>query len=184
MSDEIIDPTRSRSRAGASEPDAPRPELLHGLRVGLLENTKRNAATVLDAVGSVLAERHGIGDLVRRTKKEFAMPMHDDLVDELRRECDVIVMGVGDCGSCSAAAVADGIRLEQAGVPTAVICTDAFESTSRAMAELKGDAGYPFILTDHPVANLTEEQIVSRADVLADQVTERLLLRRAAGEVA
>lgn len=184
MTGGIIDPTRSRRTLAAAGTDAPRPDRLRGLRVGLLENGKRNAAAVLDAVGRVLAERHDAGSLVRRTKTQFAMPLPDDLVADLSRDCDVVVIGVGDCGSCSASAVADGIRLEGIGLPTAVVCTDAFESTSRAMAELRGDTTHPFLLTEHPIANLSDGQIAERAGVLAEQVAERLLLRRAAGDVA
>ncbi|MFC7404704.1 UGSC family (seleno)protein [Georgenia alba] len=183
MTGGIIDPTR-RSTVTATRSDAPRPESLAGLRVGLLENGKRNAAQILDAVGRVLAERHGTGPMVPKLKRQFAMPLPEELVEELVQECDVVVIGVGDCGSCSASAVADGIRLEQAGVPAAVVCTDAFEATSRAMAELKGDERYPFILTEHPVANLTHERIEDRAGQLAERVAERLLVRRPASEVA
>lgn len=171
----IIDPTAGSSRpAQDAARRATRPRALTGLRVGLLENTKRNAAAVLDAVGAVLEERHGAASLVRRTKQQFALPLSGELLDELARECDVVVVGVGDCGSCSAAAVADGIALERAGIPTAVICSDAFDGTSRAMAELKGDPGYPYLLTPHPVANLGSAEVVARGRGLVDDVVARL----------
>jgi len=172
----IIDPTARRAQAVAVVPtDAPRPQTLDGLRVGLLGNTKRNADVILDAVGDALAERFQIADLVRLTKTQFAMPLPDELVEELVRECDVVVIGVGDCGSCSASAVADGITMEIAGVPAAVICTEAFETTSRAMAGLKNAPAYPFLLTPHPIANLSRDQIAERAGVIADGVVSRLL---------
>lgn len=175
----IIDPTRSRvsnSTDSTTEVpmESPRVASLAGLRVGLLENTKRNAAEILDAVGALLETQEGAGALVRRTKKQFAMPLPDDMLEELRRECDVVVVGVGDCGSCSAAAVADGIALERAGIPTAVICTEAFVATSTAMAALKGRADYPFLVTEHPVANLAVDGIAARAGVLVSEVVSRL----------
>ncbi|GAA4415751.1 UGSC family (seleno)protein [Georgenia halophila] len=180
MAGGIIDPTGgSRESVTTARSDAPRPDSLDGLRVGLLENGKRNAAQILDAVGEVLVREHGAGVLVRRLKKQFAMPLPDELLEDLVNECDVVVLGVGDCGSCSASAVADGIALETAGTPSAVICTEAFEATSTAMAELKGDPGYPFLLTGHPVANLTDEQIVERARELAGRVADRLAGARA-----
>lgn len=175
----IIDPTRSRVTSSTDNTtgvpmESPRVASLAGLRVGLLENTKRNAAEILDAVGALLASQQGAGTLVRLTKKQFAMPLPDDMLEELRRECDVVVVGVGDCGSCSAAAVADGIALERAGIPTAVICTEAFVATSTAMAALKGRADYPFLVTEHPVANLGADGIDARADVLVTEVVSRL----------
>jgi len=172
----IIDPTVRRAQRAAIVPtDAPRPESLDGLRVALLGNTKRNADVILDAVGAELSERFRLAGLVRLTKTQFAMPLPDELVEELVREADVVVIGVGDCGSCSASAVADGITLEIAGLPAAVICTEAFETTSRAMAGLKNASEYPFLLTEHPIANLSESQIAERAGGLADGVVSRIL---------
>lgn len=172
----VIDPTVRRVQGAAVVPaEAPRPVSLSGLRVALLGNTKRNADVILDAVGEALAERFALADTVRLTKTQFAMPLPDELIEELVRECDVVVIGVGDCGSCSASAVADGITMEIAGVPAAVICTEAFETTSRAMAGLKNAPDYPFILTEHPIANLSREQIAERAGALADEVVSRLV---------
>nr|WP_274636181.1 UGSC family (seleno)protein [Microbacterium bovistercoris] len=180
----IIDPTVSTARVvpTPSPRRAPRQPSLHGLRVGLLENTKRNAAALLGDLGEILADRHGAGRLVARTKRPFALPLSDELLHELTAECDVVVIGVGDCGSCSAAAIADGVALEQAGIPTAVICTDAFATTAQAMADLKGDGGFPYLLTAHPVANLSADELGVRAHELADAVAARMT--DAAGPVA
>ena len=70
-----------------------------------------------------------------RTKVNFAAPAPDDLVKEMTTGCDVIITGIGDCGSCSASAVADGIAFEAAAC-AAAICSDAFAVTADAMAEL------------------------------------------------
>lgn len=184
----ILDPTISRSStstttrgadtdagpaAGVAPTGPPRVTTLEGLRVGLLENTKRHAAELLEAMGEHLAGQRPL-QVVHRTKENFAMPLTEDLVEELLRECDVVVIGVGDCGSCSAAAVADGIALEARGLPTAVVCTEAFDVTSRAMARLKGQAEFPYLLMPHPIANLTPEGIVERGRDLAARVTVHL----------
>ena len=65
----------------------------------------------------------------------------EEILDGLRAGCDIVVVGVGDCGSCSASAVADGIILEQPAIPAAVICTDAFMASADAMARVFGLAG-------------------------------------------
>lgn len=177
MTTAIIDPTAGLRDAAVSPPaEAARPDGFPGLRIGLLENTKHNADRILKALGEELAQRHDVGALVHRTKPVFAMPLPEDLVEELIRECDVVVIGVGDCGSCSASAVADGIALERVGIPTAVICTDAFVAPSQAMADLKGAPEYPFVLTAHPIANLSDTQIADRGRELAEQVEARLVL--------
>lgn len=174
MGTKIIDPTQGARRVGGLRAtQLSRAASLSGLRVGLLENKKRNAADILDAVGASLESMEDI-TLVRFTKHDFAMPLPDSLVKEIEQACDVVVIGVGDCGSCSASAVADGINLEARGITSAVICTDAFLATSQAMAKLQGQPDFPFLVTEHPVANLTGDQIVGRAGELAARVQDRL----------
>ena len=95
MPDAILDPTgRSARRAAATL--APRPADLRGLSVGLLENRKHNAGLFLQEVGRLLVERHGAAGVVLRGKASIVLPAADEIMDELARECDVVVAGVGD----------------------------------------------------------------------------------------
>ncbi len=167
----ILDPTGTTMTAAKPAPRARRRASLRGATVGLLVNTKQNAAPFLDEVGRLLSERYGVTSVVARTKVNFAQPAPDELVKEMTTACDVIITGIGDCGSCSASAVADGIAFEAAGLPAAAICSDAFGVTADAMAELRGAPGYPYATTPHPVAVLTPDQVKERAaQVLADVV--------------
>jgi hypothetical protein len=169
----ILDPTGATTTAAKPRPPrARRRQNLTGATVGLLVNTKQNAAPFLDEVGRLLIEQHGARAAVARTKVNFAAPAPEDLVKEMAASCDVIITGIGDCGSCSASAVADGIVFEAAGLPTAAICSDAFKVTADAMADLRGAPGYRYATTPHPVAVLTPDQVKQRAaQVLGDVVT-------------
>jgi hypothetical protein len=165
----ILDPTgggRPAAAAAAGLEPADRPADLRGATIGLLENTKHNAALLLDEIGALLVSQHGADRVVRRTKTVFALPVPDELRDELAASCDVVVVGVGDCGSCSASAIADGIVFEQSSVPAVVICSDAFTVTSDAMADLRGAPGYRYLTTPHPVASLDAVSIRKRATEL------------------
>jgi hypothetical protein len=159
----MIDPTAgpaSRTRAtvlAARKPD------LRGSRVGLLANVKRNAEQFLDEVGALMEREHGAAGLVRRKKQSITDPVPPDILADLVAECDIVVVGVGDCGSCSASAVADGLALEAAGIPAAVVCTDAFGVTADAMASLQGSPGYRYVRTPHPVAPLEAAELRQRA---------------------
>jgi len=168
----ILDPTGTIAPAAArTATRARRRKNLRGATVGLLVNTKQNAAPFLGEVGRLLAERYGATGTMARTKVNFAAPAPEDLVKEMAAGCDVIITGIGDCGSCSASAVADGIAFEAAGLPAAAICSDAFRVTADAMAELRGAPGYPYATTPHPVAVLTPDQVKERAaQVLEDVV--------------
>ncbi len=66
----------------------------------------------------------------------------------------------------------DGLKLEQAGIPTASIVTTPFIGTGQAMATSWGVKAYPFLVTSHPIANLTEDELNAQADELATQVID------------
>ena len=68
----------------------------------------------------------------------------------------------------------DAILLEQQGVPAVAIVTEPFVATARAMAESWGMAGYRFVTTPHPIANLTAAELDARADALVEPVLELL----------
>jgi hypothetical protein len=170
----ILDPTGTTATRTTRPPRAPRRRDLRGATVGLLVNTKQNAAPFLDEVGRLLVAEHGAVGTMARTKVNFAAPAPDDLVKEMTTDCDVIITGIGDCGSCSASAVADGIAFEAAGLPAAAICSDAFRVTADAMADLRGVPGYRYATTPHPVAVLTPDQVKQRAAQVLDDVMNLL----------
>jgi len=53
--------------------------------------------------------------------------------------------------------VLDGIVMEKLGVPTAVICTEPFTSSGKAMAVAHGFPDYPFAIIPHPINATTHE---------------------------
>ncbi|GLY65584.1 UGSC family (seleno)protein [Amycolatopsis taiwanensis] len=179
MFEAMIDPTAHLGTTTGSSARAPRPADLRGLTVGLLANTKKNAETFLEAVGEALISEHGVANLVRRKKLNIAQPAPAEMAEELVSSCDVVVVGVGDCGSCSASAVADGLVFEAAGVPAVVICSDAFKATADAMASLKGSPGYPYVQTRHPVAPLNGDEIRDRASAALPELVAILTDRPA-----
>lgn len=162
MPSRILDPT-GRTAVAKSATMAARRADLRGTTIGLLENTKQNAALFLEELGRLLVEKHGAQGVVLRTKKSFAMPVPEAMLKELVADCDAVITGVGDCGSCSASAVADGIAFENAGLPAAVICSDAFRVTADAMADVQGAPGYHYLTTPHPVAVLDADEVRERA---------------------
>src|SRR3954452_20274069 len=167
---DILDPTGQTAPRIGSSTLAPRRADLAGARGGLLEDTSNTAPLLPDALAETLHREYGPASVRRRTKTASALPLPADQLAEFVRECDVVITGVGDCGSCSASAVADGIALERAGVPAAVICSDASTATASGMAEVQGDPDYAYLTTAHPVAVLTPDQVAERARQLLPQV--------------
>jgi hypothetical protein len=180
MTNAIMDPTgQAEDRAGTGLALAPRPHDLRGVTVGLLENGKQNARLFLEDVGALLREQHGVGDVKLRHKEVFSTAEPPEVVDAISAECDVVVTGVGDCGSCSAAAIADGVQFERHGTPAAVICSEAFVATADAMAQVQDAPGYRYVTTPHPVAGLSPEQVHERAERVAAEIAQLLAAARA-----
>ncbi|MBV9383020.1 MAG: hypothetical protein JOY82_24930 [Streptosporangiaceae bacterium] len=91
----LLDPTGDSERA-TDMTLAPRPRGLRGLTVGLLENGKPNAAVLLSEVGSELRRAYGVRDCAMYIKGYFGTPVEESLVQQILRNCDFVVAGIGD----------------------------------------------------------------------------------------
>lgn len=74
---------------------APRPSDLRGKRVGLVQNTKANSGALLEAVAEVLQNDLQPAEVIRR-KVPPSMPASAEVLDELARDCDLVIEAVGD----------------------------------------------------------------------------------------
>ena len=68
----------------------------------------------------------------------------------------------------------DGIEIEVRGVPAAVVCTEPFIATGRAMARARGKAEYPFAVVPHPIGSASDDEMRARAEAALPQVVELL----------
>jgi hypothetical protein len=57
--------------------------------------------------------------------------------------------------------------------------TDRFERSARAVAELNGLPGYPFVIIGHPVANDSNEALRAKAEQAVARIVPLLTLREA-----
>jgi hypothetical protein len=73
---------------------APRLESLAGKRIGILDNGKANAGTLMLAVAKILQERHGAGEIVKRNKPVAGPPSAEILA--ALSECDFALVGSAD----------------------------------------------------------------------------------------
>jgi hypothetical protein len=64
----------------------------------------------------------------------------------------------------------DGIVIEKLGVPTAVVVTEPFISSGKAMAVSHGIPDYPFVVIPHPIAATETETLHRWAEQIVDQV--------------
>lgn len=65
--------------------------------------------------------------------------------------------------------------MEKLGIPTASIVTHVFINTANAMTRMMGVPDFQYIVAQHPLSSLTNEEVKARAQELAPEV-ERILL--------
>ena len=75
---------------------APRVPDLAGLRLGLLDNAKPNAALVLETIAAQLRAQHHIGVVTTYGKSYFGTPVEEDRAREIAQSCEAVIAGVGD----------------------------------------------------------------------------------------
>lgn len=170
---QLLDPTRETE--GSEPVYAKRPDSLKGKRVALIENTKYNSDDILKRIGEILIRDHGAASYKLYRKRYSSVPAHDEIIRDIEANCDVMVAGVGDCGSCSSGSVLDGILLEMRNIPSASIITHLFDNTGRAMARQWRNPKYKYLIMEHPIANIAEDERQSKAELIAPQVVELLL---------
>lgn len=168
MTDYIYDP------CGAVEVEAiamaPRPGSLLNLRLGVLSNTKWNAAKLLRAtVRELAAQGLTFAAVDYYDKHHFSSDANAELIRQIAAENDIALTAIGDCGSCCSSCVNDAVRLEEAGLPTVVIVTTEFEHEARLQCESRGMAGLKPAVVTHPISSLTLEQLDGRAAEIAPQ---------------
>jgi hypothetical protein len=90
----ILDPTAA---AGLST-QAPWRALdtLQGKTVGFIDNSKPNFNHLADDLAQLLVARHGAASVIRRRKLSASIPASESVLDEISRECDLVITGSGD----------------------------------------------------------------------------------------
>ena len=74
---------------------SPKRPVLAGARIGVLDNLKPNAGLLMVTAATDLAKRVGAEPPLVLTKNA-AKPAPDEVIDQLRRETDVVLTGSAD----------------------------------------------------------------------------------------
>ena len=90
----VLDPTEFPiARHGER---AARPTSLAGKRIGFLDNSKQNSDKILQHLEQLLRERYDIGPALHRRKPTASRVVPDAILQEMARECDLVIAAVGD----------------------------------------------------------------------------------------
>ena len=72
--------------------------------------------------------------------------------------------------------------MEKLGIPTASIITHVFRNTANAMTRMMGVPDYSYVVAQHPLSSLTDEECKARAEQLVGEVEQILLGSNAASK--
>ncbi|MFD6061183.1 UGSC family (seleno)protein [Rhodococcus wratislaviensis] len=178
----LVDPTVNAADAARSKPNgaaAPRLAALTGARGVLLDNTKGNAGPLLRHVGDLLETKYGVRPLTMERKIVYSRPADPAQLDELARDYEFVVTGVGACGSCTSGCVRDAVDLEARGIPTVAIHTTVFMNSAIAHRGAFGRPDLQFVPVEHPIAAVSDAELERRAIALVDDVATILIGRKA-----
>lgn len=89
----VLDPTAEMDVERI--PLAARPADLAGKRVGILDNSKEKADEILRRLEERLKERFTVASVVWRRKDFYTKHAPVALIEDLARQCDVVVNAVG-----------------------------------------------------------------------------------------
>lgn len=155
-------------------PVAPRPPRLQGLRPAVLENSKPNAQALMEFMVEGLSRRHGMAPVLV-THKGVTLPPSQATVARLRENADFVLVGTGDCGSCTAWTVRGAAVLEEAGVPTVSIGTHEFAAQFREEADRIGMPDLAYVSVEHPLGGVKEPGVFARAEEALDRLEAQVL---------
>ena len=133
----LVDPTAVPLQMAPSAAAAPALDSLVGRKVALLKNawpswhrmTDRFERLIIDRVDSVSAEQHLIPNGSAAEAGQLA---------SIAASADAAVVGLANCGSCTAWSYHDAVTLAATGMPVVLVVTSEFTSLVDALAAAKG----------------------------------------------
>ena len=165
----LVDPVAS-GRENAAPSPKPRPHNTIGT-VGLFSNNKQNATEIQAVMGKELRYVFGV-DIRVYLKLNASVPAEPELVDQMVADCDAVITGSGDCGSCTAASVHDTRHLRARGLPVLMLGSSTFEGLARMQARSLGDPGIELCVVQHPIGGLSPDELEKRCIDAAAQAVD------------
>ncbi len=75
---------------------APRLPTLAGARLGIIDDSKRNADVLLEELAETLRTRYEIADVKWHRKPSASRPADPSAIRDLARDCAAVVIAIGD----------------------------------------------------------------------------------------
>ena len=136
-------------------------------KITYFDNTKPNADIILETINKNLK----ISSI--SAKKPAGAHATEEQMKEAMKG-DVVILALGDCGSCTTWVILDAIRLEKEGKSTISICSHKFTDYAYSLAKAQGAEGLRIIEIEHPIAGLEEDEVKAKTEKIIPEVKKLL----------
>ncbi len=136
-------------------------------KIVYLDNTKPNTDIILDTIKESL----NIDSI--DVQKPAGASATEEQIQEAKKG-DVVILALGDCGSCTTWVILDATRLEKEGKPTICICTHKFTDYAHSLAKAQGAEDLRIIEIEHPIAGLKEDEVEEKTEKILPEVKKML----------
>ena len=92
----LFDPTAPRLDALPGASTRATLKTLQGAVVGFVDNAKPNFDHLAADLGELLKTKYGAARVITRRKPSASVPAKPEVIEELSKECDVVIAGSGD----------------------------------------------------------------------------------------
>lgn len=151
---------------------APRAAPRDGYRVMILNNGKPKTIQLLGYLIDEFKKHRLVASVEMHSKPSAGSPIDDAVAAAIAARSDVVIAGLGDCGSCSSCSLIDAVTIERLGVPAAVVITDVFVDVCSRVARRMGYPDYPTIVVPHPAASRSDEWLRNKAKENVDALLQ------------
>ena len=90
----LVDPTTKPMVASFT--GAVRLTDLRGKRLGLIDDSKPNGKELLEELAELLKGRYGVEDVFYHRKPSASKPAEPEVIAQMGRECDYVIVAIGD----------------------------------------------------------------------------------------
>jgi hypothetical protein len=137
-------------------------------KITYFDNTKPNADLILQTIKENLDIEY----------IEVIMPAGAPATEEQMGEAikgDLVILALGDCGSCTTWVILDAIRLEKGGKPTICICSHKFIDYAHSLAKAQGAEDLKILEIEHPISGLNNEEVKIKTGKIIPSLKKMLL---------
>lgn len=175
----LVDPTAAPAPAALRPPGASPVDSLNGRTVALLKNawpswhrmTDRFERILTDRVAGIATEQHLIPN---------GSAADPGLLASIAEGADAAVVGLANCGSCTAWSFHDAVSLSAMGLPVVLVVTSEFTSLVQALSAAKG-ISVPTVVINRNPETVDEATALGLLDHAYQPIVDALVTQAGAG---